>query len=114
MSVTIVNKVTELWEVPPGQCLLARFVADDDWFEEEIQARNWILDVAYPLLMASLHPSFTRFRSVIRTEVALMGEGEGEGKHIRYTDRGGSQVVYAVVPEAEYETARYILFGPKP
>jgi hypothetical protein len=109
---TIVNKVAERWDIPPGQCLLARFVADDEWFEEEMQAKNWITDVAYPLLMARLHPSFLRFRSVIRTDVALMDDGDG--KSIRYTDTVGHQVVYAVVPEAEYETARYILFGPKP
>lgn len=106
MSMTM-SEVRERWETPPGQCQIARFVADDEWFDEETQVRRWMLDMAHLLLMARLHPSFIRFRSVIRTDVELMDDGNG--KSIRYADTLGPQIVYVVVPVSEAEAARSMM-----
>ncbi len=103
MSMTM-SAVRERWEIPPSHRLIARFVADDERFDEETQVRRWMLDVAHPLLVACLNPRFIRFRSVIETNVGLVYDSEG--RSIRYTDTLGPQIVYVVVPETEVERAQ--------
>jgi hypothetical protein len=101
--------MNELWDTPPGDVRVGRFVANIKRYDEEIQCENWRRKVAYRLLQHGIKPRFIFFRSVIRTDVRWE---EDDGGYIVYTDTLGPPVVYATVSEAEADQASAILNVP--